>query len=71
MAASAEDSNLWKAYNDTLKGAKYIDMTHTITPKMPVWIGFGTPTFSQSKAGVDVLPFAKRDETFTYAKQGL
>ena len=70
MAASAEDSNLWKAYNDTLKGAKYIDMTHTIAPKMPVWIGFGTPTFSQSKAGVDVLPFAKRDETFTYAKQG-
>jgi kynurenine formamidase len=23
-----------------LKSAKYVDLTHTITPRIPVWVGF-------------------------------
>jgi len=33
--------NLWQVYNDSLKKAKYVDLTHTITPTIPVWKGFG------------------------------
>ncbi len=29
----------------TLKSAKYIDLTHSITPSIPVWPGFGPATF--------------------------
>jgi kynurenine formamidase len=42
-------------YHDALAGAKYVDLTHTITPSIPVWPGFGHATFGPSvdpKAGV-------------------
>jgi kynurenine formamidase len=32
-------------YDQALKGAKYIDLTHTITPAIPVWKGFVPSTF--------------------------
>jgi kynurenine formamidase len=37
---------LWQAYDDSLKDAKYIDLTHIITPAIPVWKGFGPSRFS-------------------------
>jgi kynurenine formamidase len=37
---------LWSVYETKLKGAKYVDLTHTITPAIPVWAGFGRSTFS-------------------------
>ena len=36
---------LWDVYSRSLKGAKYVDLTHTITPSTPVWAGFGPSTF--------------------------
>src|SRR4051794_18932196 len=44
-APAAAQSDLWNVYNDVLARAKYIDLTHTITPNMPVWKGFGPATF--------------------------
>ncbi len=38
--------DLWQTYTQVLKRARYIDLTHTITPNMPVWKGFGPATFS-------------------------
>jgi hypothetical protein len=32
-------SDLWRVYNRSLKGAKYIDLTHTLMPSIPVWKG--------------------------------
>ena len=40
-SVSAQEPGLWRVYNETLKGAKYVDLTHTITPNIPVWAGFG------------------------------
>jgi kynurenine formamidase len=39
---------LWRVYHDALAGAKYVDLTHTITPSIQVWPGFGHPTFGPS-----------------------
>jgi kynurenine formamidase len=39
-------SGLWEIYDQSLKGAKYIDLTHTVTPSIPVWKGFGRSKFS-------------------------
>jgi hypothetical protein len=35
---------LWPVYDQTLKNAKYIDLTQTITPSIPVWRGFAPST---------------------------
>jgi kynurenine formamidase len=43
--AAKPDPNLWEIYEQHLKNAKYVDLTHTITPSIPVWAGFGHSTF--------------------------
>ncbi len=69
-AAFAEDSALWKAYNDTLKSAKYIDLTHAFAPVQPVWPGFGPATFKPAAAGADIEGYVKKGDEFTYEKHG-
>jgi kynurenine formamidase len=54
---------LWRLYDSSLKSAKYIDLTHTITPSIPVWKGFGPSRFA---AAAD----PKTGRTYTYAKDG-
>ena len=61
--ASAKQPALWKVYDDSLRGAKYIDMTHTIKPDIPVWSGFGPATFAPAVSKID-------GHTFTYAQDG-
>src|SRR5436190_8627863 len=36
---------LWRVYDRSLSKARYIDLTHSITPNMPVWKGFGPAKF--------------------------
>ena len=36
---------LWSLYNQSLEKAKYIDLTHTLSPSIPVWKGFGPSKF--------------------------
>ena len=62
-ACAAKPATLWQVYNDSLKGAKYVDLTHTITPTIPVWAGFGPATF-----GPTVDP--KTGKAYTWAKDG-
>jgi DNA polymerase-1 len=37
---------LWRVYNDAFARAKYVDLTHTIAPGIPVWKGFGPFKFA-------------------------
>lgn len=39
---------LWQVYDRFLKSARYIDLTHALTPAIPVWKGFGASTFGPS-----------------------
>jgi kynurenine formamidase len=63
--ASAKNGGrgLWHVYDQTLAHARYIDLTHTITPGMPVWKGFGPATFGPSVDPATGKPY-------TYAKDG-
>lgn len=54
---------LWRVYHDALKGAKYVDLTHAITPSIPVWPGFGHPTFEPSQD-------PKTHRPYSWAKDG-
>jgi kynurenine formamidase len=62
-AAAQEETALWRAYDQTLSKARYVDLTHSITPNMPVWKGFGPATF---KPAVDPVTGV----AYTYAQNG-
>jgi kynurenine formamidase len=62
-AAQAPAVDLWQTYSQVLKRARYVDLTHTITPNMPVWKGFGPAKF-----GPTVNP--DTGQPYTYAKDG-
>ena len=65
---AAEGKSLWPVYDEALKGAKYVDLTHTITPTIPVWAGFADSTFAPARAGSDTEGFAKKGDVYTYEK---
>jgi kynurenine formamidase len=58
-----EGQSLWGIYFDALRSAKYVDLTHTITPRIPVWAGFGPSTFMPTKNPSTGQPY-------TYANDG-
>jgi kynurenine formamidase len=61
--ASAATPPLWRLYDQALKGARYVDLTHTIRPTIPVWAGFGPSHFSPALNPDTGMPY-------TYAKDG-
>jgi len=62
-ASGPASADLWAVYEHALRPAKYIDLTHTLTPTIPVWRGFGPPTFG---AAIDPAT----GERYRYDKDG-
>jgi len=62
-AAQSPKVDLWQVYTQQLKKARYVDLTHTITPNMPVWKGFGPAKFEPT-----VNP--DTGKPYTYANDG-
>jgi kynurenine formamidase len=56
-------SDFWEVYERSFKTAKYVDLTHTIAPTIPVWKGFGPSRFQPSAD-------PKTGKPYTYAKDG-
>jgi len=64
MAQAADQRGLWKAYDDDFRHAKYIDLTHTITPDSPVWHGFGPPKFGPTVNPATGKPYTYKADGF-------
>mmetsp|Transcript_20365 Transcript_20365/g.69317 ORF Transcript_20365/g.69317 Transcript_20365/m.69317 type:complete len:337 (+) Transcript_20365:265-1275(+) len=64
-------SGLWGVYDTSLRGAKYIDLTHAFSPGIPLWPGFKASTVGPARSGQDLSPFAALDQAFTYLEHGL
>jgi kynurenine formamidase len=62
-AAGAKGGGLWSVYRDSLRQARYINLSHRITPRIPVWAGFG-PSFFSPAVNPDT------NNPYTYAKDG-
>src|SRR5437868_6646773 len=60
----SELGGLWNVYFDTLIRAKYVDLTHTITPSIPVWKGFGRSKFSPTVDPATNRPYAYEKDGF-------
>jgi kynurenine formamidase len=56
--------SLWEAYDQSLRRAKYVDLTHTITPTIPIWPGFGSPTFGPTVNPKTRKPYTYKDDGF-------
>jgi kynurenine formamidase len=61
--ARAQTDGLWKVYDETLRKAKYVDLTHAIAPNIPVWSGFGPSKFAPA-----IDPKTRRP--YAYGKDG-
>lgn len=70
MSSAKAQYPLWQVYNDYFVNAKYVDLTHSMTPHIPVWPGFGNARFEPTRAGRDLGDYAKKGEVFTYEKHG-
>jgi kynurenine formamidase len=55
---------LWQVYEQSLKGAKYVDLTHEITPQTPVWAGFGPSTFGPTLNPANGKPYSFKTDGF-------
>lgn len=62
-ASAARGGGLWGLYDHGLAHARYIDLTHRLTPGAPVWKGFGAATFAPTVDPATGVPY-------TYAKDG-
>ncbi len=62
-SVASRTDDLWGVYRDTFEKAKYVDLTHTIAPGIPVWWGFGP-----SKFGPAINP--KTGKAYTYGSDG-
>ena len=56
--------SLWDVYAVYLKKAKYVDLTHTITPSIPVWAGFGPSTFARTVNPKTGQPYEYKTDNF-------
>lgn len=63
VAQPQPQSSLWAVYQQSLKSAKYVDLTHTITPTIPVWAGFTAAKFSATTN-------PKTGKAYTYQADG-
>ena len=68
--ARADDLALWSVYDNSLKQAKYIDLTHAFSPTIPVWPGFAQARFRAAVAGAAIPGEIEKGQEFTYAKDG-
>lgn len=62
-SARAASPDLWKVYDESLAHAKYVDLTHIITPRIPVWYGFGRSKFAPATD-------PKTGNSYTYSHDG-
>ena len=56
--------SLWDVYARYLKPAKYVDLTHTITPVIPVWAGFAPSKFARTLNPKTGQPYEYKADSF-------
>jgi kynurenine formamidase len=61
---------LWKSYQQVFKTAKYVDLTHSFNPTIPVWSGFGNAKFKPAIAAQTIPGYIEKGQEFEYGKQG-
>ncbi len=69
--AAPASPGLWPVYEQSLAGAKYIDLTHTVTPSIPVWHGFGPSHFGPALNPASGKPYTYAEDGFEATRYDL
>jgi kynurenine formamidase len=64
ITVQARADGLWTVYDQSFARARYIDLTHTITPGIPVWHGFVASTFAQAVNPATHKPYTYKADGF-------
>ena len=68
---ASNDHPLWNAYDNLIKGAKHIDLTHAFQPNQPTFAGFSMASFGPTVAGRDYPAFGyTKGVEFNYEEHG-
>ena len=68
--AGGHGPGLWPTYQQSLVGAKYIDLTHAFAPGDPVGVGFGSLQVAPARAAIAIPGVIAKGEPFSYARHG-
>ncbi len=71
QSSVADAHGLWSIYDQSLKNAKYIDLTHALTPSIPVWKGFGPSTFGPALNPETGKPYRYAEDGFEATRYNL
>jgi kynurenine formamidase len=69
--SAAGGTGLWSLYDESLKSAKYIDLTHTLTASIPVWKGFGPSTSEPAVNPQTGAPYSYAQDGFEATRYNL
>jgi len=69
-AARAADG-LWRVYDSAFAHARYIDLTHTIAPGIPVWHGFAPSRFGRAVNPATGKPYTWNADGFEASRYDL
>lgn len=64
LQAAKPQQGMWQVYEEYLKKARYVDLTHTISPSIPVWSGFGRSTFGPALNPSTGKPYSYMQDGF-------
>jgi kynurenine formamidase len=64
LTGSARAAGLWDVYAQSFAHARYIDLTHTIAPNIPVWHGFAPSTFAPTVNPQTRQPYRYKTDGF-------
>lgn len=70
LARYKSERGLHAVYAEFLRDARYVDLTHSIHPQIPVWDLFSKPELGPATATKDEEGFIAGGERFTYAAHG-
>jgi len=68
--ALAGREGLHAVFQDYIREAKHVDLTHPISPSTPVWPGFGPSQVMAGVAGARIDNFCEKGEEWNYGKFG-
>jgi kynurenine formamidase len=71
-ASTASSSpGLWAVWEQTLSHARFIDLTHVLTPNIPVWHGFAPSTFGPALNPATGAPYTYEADGFAATRYEL
>ena len=68
--SQSKSTNLWDVYEQVLKPAKYVDLTHAFNPTIPVWPGFEKAKFKPALAGANIPDYIQPQQKYVYSEHG-